>query len=575
MNTLFLELTIVLVIAGGIACIVSFFKQPSILAYILTGLILGPFGYYKLHQGETLESLAQIGTTLLLFMVGLELNVSELRRIGKSAIIAGIGQILITSSLGFLIAHFLGFSNISSLYIGIAITFSSTIIVVKLLNDKHDMGSLYGRLVVGIFLMQDFVALLILMSLSSSAGPGISIFENLPWWQHAILTLTKGLTLALFIGWLSAKIFPKISKFFAKSDELLLIFSLAWALGFAAFVTLPVIGFSLEIGGFIAGLTLARTNAHHEISARIRSLRDFFIIIFFIVLGSQLVISDIAPLTVPSIILSSYVLIGNPLIVLALLGWLGYKPRTSFFSAVTVGQISEFSLIMVALGVKLGHIGQNVATLVTMIGIITIALSSYIILYAEKIYHLLSPWLEWFDFRKGFAEKNIDQTVLNQHVVLLGAHRLGEHVAQSLIKNKEPFLVVDYDPEIIERYKALDIPVLCGDITDPYIQDLARLESAKLIISTLPDINDNLVIIDRLREKHAKTKLIVTAKDESDALNLYEKNIDYVLLPHFIGSLHLTKIISESKKSFHNLRKLKDSHLKVLHRHSIHDISRT
>lgn len=543
--------------------IVSFFKQPSILAYILVGLILGPFGYYGLHQGDTLNGLAQIGITLLLFMVGLELDVAQVKRLGKTALVAGLGQILFTSLIGFTLVRALGFSAVPAAYIAIALTFSSTIVVVKLLGEKHDLQSLYAKISIGIFLVQDFAAIFVLIFLTGNSGSAGNSFTSLPGWQNIILTLTKGLILVLFIMWQSRKVFPFILKHIGKSDELLLIFSLAWALGFSAFVSLPFIGFSLSVGGFLAGIALASTSVHHEISARIKSLRDFFIIIFFIVMGSQLAFGNLSAILKPALILSGFVLIGNPFIVLLLLGLLGYKPRTAFFSAITFGQVSEFSFILITLAYSLGYVDKTAVSLVTLSGLITIALSAYAILYAHKIYDWLKPLLLLFDFGKGRAEKNLENLALSDHIILVGAHRLGRHLIDTLSKQKQPFVIVDHNPEIIEHYAKNKIPGICGDITDPYIQELAGVGSAKLIVSTVPDLRDNLALSEAAKHSGSKAKLIFTAQDEEEALLLYEKKIDYALLPHFIGGIHLARLLEEDH-DFKNLSALRNKHLKML-----------
>lgn len=522
-------------------------------------MLIGPLGYYRLSQGDLLHGLSELGITLLLFMVGLDLDLSQIKKTGKAALLAGIGQVLFTVLIGFGILKLLGFENISAWYIALALTFSSTIIVIKLLNDKKDLQALYSKLAIGILLVQDLAAILALIFLTS-AGSGDTTG---PFWESLFFTLVKTGVLAVIVIWHSIHIFPKILRYIGKSDELLLIFSIAWALGFSALVSQPFIGLNLEIGGFLAGLALANSAAHFQISARVKSLRDFFVIIFFTVLGSQIVLYNIADLVTPTIVLSLFVLIGNPLIIIIILGVLGFKPRTGFMTGITLAQISEFSLILMALGLKLGHVTQGDVGLVTMVGITTIAISSYMIQHSEKIYHLTQSVLVFFDFRKGKAEKSLKEIKLNNHIILVGVHRLGGHIVDSLIKHKYDFVLVDHNPEIIEHYEQLGIYAICGDIADSYIQDLAKIDKAKLIISTVPDLNDNLTLIESIRAQNKHTKLIFTAQDEAEALYLYEKKVDYALLPHFIGSLHLAKIL-EDKKGFTSLKELKLRHLKAL-----------
>lgn len=564
---IFYEITAVLALAGLISALVSLLKQPSIVAFILTGLVVGPFGYAQLSQTGTLDALGQIGITLLLFMVGLELDFKRVRELGKAAVFTGLGQIVFTLILGFLLASLWGFKAAPALYIATALTFSSTIIVVKLLAAKKDLQSLYGRIVVGFLIVQDFVALGILLFLGASQNSGV--FSGLPGWQQALVVAVKALIITLFLIWVSSKVFPRLLGIFGKSEELLLIFSVAWALGLAAFMSLPVVGFSLEIGGFLAGLALANSVARIEISAKVKSIRDFFLILFFIVFGAKLVFAGVSGILLPALMFSAYVLIGQPILMLFIMGYLGYKPRTAFFAAVTVAQLSEFSFVLVALGSRLGHISDQVVALVTLVGLITITLSSYLILYTHWFYSRLRKFLNWFDFKKGAAEKHLRNLQLSGHTVLIGAHRLGSHLLASLKKQDRPLIVVDFDPEVAEGLEMEHFNAVCGDITDPYIQDLVNLEKARLIISTIPDFDDNVELLEMLNLRTAKRKqkpkLIFAAQSEAEARHLYQKEIDYVISPHFIGGLHLAKILEEQNFG-KSLGRLRESHLKIMNR---------
>lgn len=563
MNNIFYELTLVLIGAGIIAYVLHFLKQPSIIAYIIAGLMIGPIGIYKMHNGEILHGLAEVGITLLLFMVGLDLDLSQLKRIGKAAIYTGLGQVVFTCLIGLGIIKLLGFDTLPALYIAIALTFSSTIIVVKLLTEKKDLHSLYGKLAVGIFLIQDVAAIFILIFLSSYTGMQSSPFAELGLTGNIILTIAKAFMAGVAVVWLSRHVFPHLIKTIGKSDELLLIFALGWSLGLASVFSLPIVGFNAAIGGFVAGLALANTGVHHQISGRIRSLRDFFIIIFFIFLGSQLVFSSVSEALVPAIILSLFVLIGNPLIVTLILGFLGYKPRISFMTGVTVAQISEFSLILMAVGLAAGHVTQTDVTVVTMVGIITIALSSYGILYAEKLYQMLQGPLEWFNFKRKRDDLVEPEPQLHDHIVLVGAHRLGTHIINSFGKKHNNVLIVDFNPDIIHFYGEKGFRVLCGDIADPYIQEVANLDSAKLVIATIPDFHDTLALLEFVKRAKKRIKTIVAASDEHEAEKLYKAGADYVLMPHFIGGLHLANIV-EVNHDLSGLRKLKQQHIKTL-----------
>jgi len=561
MEGIFLELTLVLILAGGIALLVSFFKQPSIIAYIAAGLLIGPLGYVQLQQHDALSGLAQIGITLLLFMVGLELDTSQFKRMGKSALLIGVAQVVLTTVAACVILLALGVGLKGSLFLGVALAFSSTIIVVKLLTEKRDLESLYGKLAVAILLIQDFVAIIFLILLSSFGRGGEA--AGFPLWQAIALIAAKAILLLFVILIHSKYILPWILKRVGKSDELLLIFSLAWALGLAAFVSLPIVGFSLEVGGFLAGVALAHSGVHYQIGARIKSLRDFFIIIFFIVLGSQFALGSIKQLIIPAVIVSLFVIFVKPLIVFGLLVRFGYKPRTAFFTGTTLSQVSEFSLIVGALGFSYGVLGDKEIGLLTLVAIITISISSYSILYNFNIYEKIKRLLSGFERADSKREMRHGVIAEKNHVVLIGAHRLGSHVIDALKHQSKPFIIVDFNPEVAEKFAADKLTAICGDITDSHIQELVNIWDARLVISTVPDLHDNLIVLDAIKRTTTRTTFIVTAHDESDAIELYNRGADYVILPHFIGGVHLSRIFKNGYK-FEEIKRLREQHLRML-----------
>lgn len=560
---IFFELALVLILAGVVAYFAYFLRQPSIVAYIIVGLIIGPLGFYHLRHGEIMEGLSTIGVTLLLFMVGLDLDISQLKRIGKSAVIAGIVQVALTGLIGLGLNLGLGLDVLPALYLAMALTFSSTIIVIKLLNEKKDLQSLYGKLAIGILLIQDVAAIFILVLISAFSGLGGGDLNSSTVITAILMTLAKAFMATMVVLWLSRYVFPKIVRTIDHSDELILLFSLGWSLGLAAFFSLPIVGFNPAIGGFVAGVALANTGVHHQISSRIKSIRDFFIIIFFIILGSQLALDNLGSAILPAIGLSLFVLVGKPLIIMVILSALGYKPRTSWLTGITLAQISEFSLILVALGLSSGHLVSDHASIITLVSIITIPLSSYGTLYADRLYQWLHRPLELFNWRKASAEHQFREHTMKHHIVLAGAHRLGSHILEAMGKDSDHVLVIDFDPDVSHKYARQGVPTICGDIADPHIQELANLSAARLIIATIPDVHDTqkLLVTVRSFKKHIRT--IVAANNEDEAELLYQAGADYVLLPHFIGGLHLADII-KTDRSVAELKKLRHQHLKSL-----------
>lgn len=560
MHNLFFEITVIIVLATVLGMIARWLKQPTILGYLITGLLAGPLGLLELANTEILDVLAQIGITFLLFLVGMEMRFEELKHVGKPALLTGIGQILFTSLVGFVIIRALGYELLPAIYIAIALTFSSTIIVVKLLSEKNALGSLYGKIVVGFLLVQDFVALGALIFLSGlKAAPSL---ENLPW---AILGLTflKGSALLISTLLVGKYVMPWFLHRAGRYQEILFMISLAWGMGMAALASMPFIGLSIEFGAFVAGVAMASSVEHFQISSRLKSLRDFFLVMFFVVLGSKMILSSLAGILVPTLILSLFVLIGNPVIVMLIMGGLGYRSRTSFLSSVTVAQISEFSLVLIALGHRLGHVDQSTVTLVTAVGIITITLSSYLILYGDSLHDKLRRPLSLFEFNMKNLERIGEDLEMSKHIVLIGSHRMGHNILHSLDEMHKKFLVVDFNPAVVERLVATGKNAVYGDITDPDIQERAGLSRAKMVISTVPTFEDSLNVLEYMKQHNPKAKVILTGETEDDALRLYEHGADYVLLPHFIGGLQLAKTIEENGFS-KALKKMKQQDLKII-----------
>ena len=539
MGSIYTELTLIIVLAAGLSIFFRFLRQPPILAYILAGVILGPLGIIHLQGKEVITSLAEIGITLLLFMLGLELRFSELKSVGKVSIITGLAQILFTSVVGYSLSIFLGFSPIVSLYVSIALTFSSTIIIVKLLSDKKDLQSLYGKISVGFLLVQDFVAIVALIFLSGFTGGGPLSFLEF---------FTIILKAVVLFGWvilLSWHFLPYLINKISHSPETLFLFSIAWAFGLSALVTSPLIGFSIEIGGFLAGLALANSLENYQIISRVRPLRDFFITIFFVTLGTRLLISDFSEILIPGVILSAFVLIGNPIIVMIIMGALGYRKRTGFMAGLTVAQISEVSLILMIMGNRIGHVSDQAVSLVTFVGAITFVISTYMILNNNYLYKLLSPFLDIFE-RSNVREKRIPSEKIKDHVVLIGVRRMGESILEALKKDEKTKIVaVDFNPDIVETLKEDGVISFYGDIADEEIQELAQIDKAKLVISTVSDLEDNLLLLKSIKNLKKKPKVVLLALEKHEARELYKEGADYVVIPHIAGGHHLAKILVE------------------------------
>lgn len=562
---IFIELSVIVVLATIIALIMKLLRQPLIVGYIATGVIVGPYALNLLHSENELELFSKIGISILLFIVGLMLNPEVIKEVGKTSFLTGLGQVLFTSLLGFFIAFAFGFNIVSALYISVALTFSSTIIILKLLTDKGDTNKLYGKISIGFLLVQDLVATIILViisvfgRISDSGVSGTSV---------AAIVLFKllivGTIIVTVLYLISKYVLPRLSWLIGSNQEVLFVFSIAWGLGIASLF--HVIGFSIEIGALIAGAMLAVSPFAYEIGSRMKPLRDFFILIFFILLGSQLVLDNFSVILVPAVFLSLFVLIGNPLIVFFILNVLGYRNKTAFLSGLTVAQISEFSLILVALGYSFGQISIEVVSLVTLVGIITIAGSTYLIVFSDKIYILLKDFLELISWRKKHAREhrlNSDDS----EILIFGYDRVGQDFVSAAQTMNKKFTVIDYNPQSIKRLRDKNIPHRYGDAEDVEFLQEINFHSAQLIISTIPDHKVNLLLVDYYRRENSKGIIILISNQARDAKELYAHGASYVVMPHYLGAHHAALMIARHGFDAAGFTAERNIHLVKLEKH--------
>jgi len=505
----------ILAVAGVVAFLAHRAKQPLIIAFILVGIVVGPSVLGWVGDVEPLELFAEIGIAILLFLVGLKLDVNLIRSIGKVALLTGLGQVVFTSAIGFGIATLFGLEPIAALYVAVALTFSSTIIIVKLLSDKRELDELHGRIALGFLIVQDIVVIVAMIALTSFAGGGDAPIEE----QVLRLVLSAG---GIFVGLVVMMrwVLPWLLKRLASSQELLIVWSVAWAVTLAT-VT-DVLGFSIEVGAFLAGFALASTRYRESIAASLSGLRDFLLLFFFIVLGAELDFSAIGDQIPAAIAFSLFVLIGNPLIVLIIMGAMGYPSRVGFLAGLAVAQISEFSLVLIALGRDLGQVNDDIVGLVTLVGLITIAGSTYMILYSKQLYTLLEPFLRVFERSTTLPERLFERERFD--AVVFGHGRFGRQLVREIVESGCTVLVVEWDPyarvEIEQEHLAEQVTVVFGDANSPDFPETLPIRHARWIISTLPDVDTNLVLSASLRRAGATCPIAVTVHTD-DAADLY------------------------------------------------------
>lgn len=535
MEHIIAQLSLLILVVLVISLIMRLFRQPLIIGYIISGILSGPLFLDIIKDPNLIKGFSELGISFLLFLVGLHLSPRVIKEVGKISLVTGAGQLLFTSIIGYFLSVRLGFAPLTALYISIALTFSSTIIIMKLLSDRDDMEKLYAKISIGFLLVQDFaaiIALIVISSLAHGTGAGILIFTS----------LLKGLFLIFVLSLFTRYVLLRITGFLAESQEFFFLFVIVWGLGLS--FLFQHAGLSMEVGALIAGVLIAATAYSQAIASKLKVLRDFFIIFFFITLGSQMVFGQVEDLILPAIILSLFILIGNPLIVMVLMGIFKYTKRTGFQAGLTVAQISEFSLILIALGVRVGHLSGEILSFVTFIGLLTIAGSTYLIMYSERIYEKISKFLSVFE-RKQLLER--EMLAKNFDYILIGYNRTGFSILKTFEKLSEKFLVIEINPDIVHKLKGKGLNCIYGDADDSELLESLKLYQVKLVVSTVPDLNTNMLLLKKIRGKNRQNIVVVTARQISEAFALYDEGADYVILPHFLGSSYTANLIDEFK----------------------------
>ncbi|MDP2909356.1 MAG: cation:proton antiporter [Nanoarchaeota archaeon] len=553
-ENLFFAIGIIIILATLLGYFARLIRQPLIPAYIIAGVVLGPLGLGFIKDAEAIKSLSEIGIAFLLFIVGLEIDLKKLRTVSRVSIFGGVLQVILTFISGFFLAILLGFNQITSIYAGLIVAFSSTMVVVKLLSDKEELDTLHGRIILGILLIQDLLVIL-----------ALSVMATFTQFSYTVLisAATKGIILLAVSVLISKYLLPPFFRFAAKSEELFFLLAVSVCFSFALLAYL--MGFSIIIGAFIAGVGLASLPYNIDIIGRVMSLKDFFSTIFFISLGMQLVVIG-KGMILPLIALTLFVVLLKPLIVMVITSIFGYERRTSFLTSMSLGQVSEFSLVMVTLAYyQFSHVTQEFFSMIVLLTVITITMTSHFIKHDNPIYRKLS------DFLTIFEKLSIDQKKLeykrrnhNPQIVIFGCHRMGHIFLDALRKAYKSILVVDFNPEVIDSLMKKKIPCLYGDIMNTEILDSIDIENLKMIISTVPDETDNKFLIEYVKSENPKVKIFVTSNHTQQAIDLYEAGADYVILPHILGGKKVSGFLADVVDEKKDLKEIRNKHLKEL-----------
>lgn len=531
----FAEVALLLAMAAGIGLIGTLLRQPLIVGFIAVGLMAGPSALDVVRSDAQIVLLSELGIAVLLFLVGIKLDVKLIRSLGAVSVMTGLGQVGFTAFFGYLIGLGLGLGHVTALYVAVALTFSSTIIIVKLLSDKREIDALHGQIALGFLIVQDLVVVLAMIVLSAI---GIGAADAGHGGGSVTMVLLAGLAMVAGVVLFARFVATPLTGQLARVPELLVVFAIALAAVFAA--TGETLGLGKEVGGLLAGVALASTPYRETIAARLAPLRDFLLLFFFIALGATLDLSLLGAHVTGAVVFSVFVLVGNPLIVLAIMGAMGYRRRTAFLAGLTVAQISEFSLIFVAMGVSLGHVAEDALGLVTMVGLVTIAASTYMITYSHRLYALCEPLLGVFE-RRGTPREPSEATPPGgggARVILFGLGRFGTAIGLRLHRRGIPVLGVDFNPQAVRRWRDLGLPAEFGDATDPeFVTDLP-LAGADWVVSTVPihptgisHEDTRSTLIQLTRASGFRGRVAVASHAARDTEQLVSAGADLVLEP--------------------------------------------
>jgi Kef-type K+ transport system membrane component KefB len=545
-SDIFYQLSIVMIIAAMVSLVARIFRQPMVIAYIVAGFVVGPSLLNVVTNHDAFESFSQIGITLLLFIIGLGLNITTIKDAGKPVALAFLTIITGIGLVGAGVSGAFGFTFRESVIMATALLFSSTIIVVKSLSDKKEQNRLYGQIATGVLLVEDLAATLVLLAVSASTGAGAGLSDV----GELVL---KGAGLAAVLAVVGGYIMPRLSKLFAASQELLYVFAIAWAFGIAS--AFHAAGFSIEVGALFAGVSLASLPYVQAISTKLKPLRDFFLVLFFVSLGEALHLDGLGSALLPALALSALVLIGKPLLIMMSLGSLGYTKQTSFKTAVHLSQISEFSVILVVLAYTTGMVGERLVTIATLTALITIAASAYLMKYDDRLYNRFQKQLSIFE--RATTKRELKE-LSSYPLVLLGYRQGGSSFVQTFRKMRKRYIVIDYNPDVIESLERQHINHLYGDATDMELLEEIGIQHSEMVVSTIDNADTNVMLARHITSHNDEAVFICHAARLDDAEKLYKAGATYVMMPQYIGNMHINEFLGQhgnNKKAFTKYRR--------------------
>ncbi|MFA5029220.1 MAG: cation:proton antiporter [Patescibacteria group bacterium] len=539
----------IFVLAGIAGLVFKALRQPMIPAYVLVGVVLGPLGINLINHPEAIAELSEVAIVVMLFIIGIEMDLERLKKVGAVAMLGGALQVATTLALGFGAGKLFGLSNVTAVYFGLISAFSSTMLVVKVLGEKYDLDSLYGKIVIGILVMQDVMAIFALSILTT-----INDFSP----DILLSTLTLAAGLILIIVFVCGRfVFPKVFKYVAKEREVLFVVTMGILFITAFYAQHQKL--SMGIGSFLAGLAIARLCYRYEIIGDLEALKSFFTVLFFASLGLQLAPESLFTETVDQlkvltfystlsqywlliVVFSVIAMVIKPIMTMVIVGLFGYRRSTSFSVGLAVGQLSEFSLILIAQGIALGHLSPSLLSPIIIITVVSIALSSYSMKYSQSLYRLLGDRLKWLDrltSRKQLQDGTEIATRDGFEVVLVGHDRLGRILERALRKLGKKYVVIDHNPDVIAQLERDKVPCIFGDTSSHEVLALIDWSKIQTVFSSIPDMRDTELLLRHVKEQNPEVNFIGIVDSRKKAMELYEMGAHYVLVTYMLAASQL------------------------------------
>lgn len=527
---LLFDVGVIILVSAVLAYAARFLRQPVILAYVVAGLIVGPVGLGLITNAEEIALLSELGIIFLLFSVGLELDFRRIENVGFATLVGGTVQIILTFAVGFFAAVAFGMTSMLGIYIGLMMAISSTMIVAKVLTDKDELGTLHGRIMVGVLILQDIVAVIML--------PMLSLYLSMPVISLDVIVAValKGLGLFAFAIIMNKFFFPKILDYAAQRHEILFLTAVASCFFFIG--ASYVLGFSIAIGGFIAGLSMANFPYNLEIEGEVHSLRDFFSILFFSSMGMQLsfvAIGNSLPFFITILLMLMFL---KPAILAATYLLLGYGGRTAAYIGLGLGQTSEFVFIIAAELFRIGNITQEFYSLLVSMVVISIVTTPYMIAAKNMFYNFFSRFrlpMSHLIHPKNIRDMENPPDALKHHTVLFGAHMMGEKIIYYLKGRREKFVVVERDPEIVKNLRNRGIYVLYGDAENEEMLSKIFLDNAKLLVLTIPYPDVTSFVVRKAKRINPGIRIFARAPDRVEAERIYKAGADVVIIPEYVS----------------------------------------